>query len=58
MALDAPQDPAQEAQVIDLMKRSASISVKVASARGNETTDKYSMNGFAKALEAAAKECP
>lgn len=52
------KNPAQEAQVIDLMKRSASISIKVASARGNETTDKYSMNGFAKALEAAAKECP
>lgn len=52
------KNPAQEAQVIDLMKRSAGISIKVASARGNETTDKYSMNGFAKALEAAAKECP
>jgi invasion protein IalB len=52
------KNPAQEAQVIDLMKRSATISIKVASARGNETTDKYSMSGFAKALEAAAKECP
>jgi invasion protein IalB len=52
------KNPAQEAQVIDLMKRAASISIKVASARGNETTDKYSMSGFAKALEAAAKECP
>jgi len=52
------KNPAQEAQVIDLMKRSASISIKVSSARGNETTDKYSMSGFAKALEAAAKECP
>lgn len=52
------KNPAQEAQVIDLMKRAAGISIKVASARGNETTDKYSMNGFAKALEAAARECP
>lgn len=52
------KNPAQEAQVIDLMKRATSISIKVASARGNETTDKYSMNGFAKALEAAARECP
>jgi invasion protein IalB len=52
------KNPAQEGQVVDLMKRAATISIKVASARGNETTDKYSMNGFAKALEAAAKECP
>lgn len=52
------KNPAQEAQVIELMKRASTISVKMASARGNETTDKYSMNGLAKALEAAAKECP
>lgn len=52
------KNPAQEAQVVELMKRAATLSVKMASLRGNETTDKYSMNGFAKALEAAAKECP
>ncbi len=52
------KNPAQETQVIELMKRSAAITVKVPSLRGNETADKYSMNGFAKALEAAARECP
>ena len=52
------KNPAQEAQLIELMKRSAGITIKMASLRGNETTDKYSLSGFGKALEAAAKECP
>jgi hypothetical protein len=52
------KNPAQEAQLIEQMKRVQTISIKVASARGNETTDRYSMNGFAKAIEAVAKECP
>lgn len=52
------KNPAQEAQLIEQMKRAQNISIKVASARGNETTDRYSMNGFARAIEAVAKECP
>lgn len=52
------KNPAQEAQLIDLMKRGANITIKMASARGNETTDKYSLGGLGKALEAVAKECP
>ncbi|MFY8114822.1 MAG: hypothetical protein ACOVOC_11420 [Rhabdaerophilum sp.] len=52
------KNPAQEAQLIEQMKRAQTISIKVASVRGNETTDRYSMNGFARAIEAVAKECP
>jgi hypothetical protein len=52
------KNPAQEEQIIDQMKRAASLTVKVSSARGNESTDRYSMNGITKALEAVAKECP
>jgi hypothetical protein len=52
------KNPAQEAQVIDLMKRASTITIKVTSSRGNETSDRYSMNGLTKALEAVAKECP
>lgn len=52
------KNPAQEAQLIELMKKSAGISIKMSSARGNETTDKYSLSGFGKAIEAVAKECP
>lgn len=52
------KNPAQEAQLIEQMKRTQTITVKASSARGNESTDRYSMNGFAKAIEAVAKECP
>jgi invasion protein IalB len=52
------KNPAQEAQLIELMKKSSGITLKMSSLRGNETTDKYSLNGFGKALEAVAKECP
>lgn len=52
------KNPAQEAQVIEAMKKASTITVKVTSARGNETSDRYSMNGLTKALEAVAKECP
>ena len=52
------KNPAQENQLIELMKKAPGISIKMASARGNETTDKYSTSGFVKALEAVTKECP
>ena len=52
------KNPAQEEQIIEQMKRAASLTIKIASARGNETTDRYSMNGITRALEAVAKECP
>lgn len=52
------KNAAQEAQLIEVMKRNSALTLKMASARGNETTDKYSLNGLGKALEAVAKECP
>jgi len=32
--------------------------IKVTSARGNALTDRYSLKGFAQAVERMAKECP
>lgn len=52
------KNPAQEAQLVEAMKKGQSIIIKVKSARGNETTDTYSLTGFAQALGAVAKECP
>lgn len=52
------KNPAQEGQVLDAMKKAAVVTIKITSARGNETSDRYSMNGLTKALEAVAKECP
>ena len=52
------KNAAQEAQVIEAMKKSPELTVKVASVRGNETTDRYSLKGIGKALERVQKECP
>lgn len=52
------KNPAQEAQLIEAMKKASDLTIKAPSLRGNETTDKYSLNGFGKALERMTKECP
>jgi invasion protein IalB len=52
------KNPAQEALVLDAMRKGSEVIVKATSLKGNETTDRYSLNGFLKALERMAKECP
>jgi hypothetical protein len=51
------KNPAEEGQVIANMSRGQTMAVKVTSARGNQTTDSYSLRGFGKALEKARDEC-
>jgi hypothetical protein len=51
------KNPAEEAQAIATMARGQSVVVKAQSARGNSLTDRYSLNGFSKALEQARREC-
>ncbi|HEY8566071.1 MAG TPA: hypothetical protein VIL65_11260 [Beijerinckiaceae bacterium] len=51
------KNPAEEPQVIATMSRGQSLVVKAASIRGNQSTDRYSLNGFGPALERARKEC-
>ncbi|WP_150285897.1 hypothetical protein [Rhabdaerophilum calidifontis] len=52
------KNPAQEGQIIEAMKKAQQLTIRVKSQRGNETIDTYSLNGFAQALAAVAKECP
>ena len=52
------KNPAEEAKVVAEMARGQSLTVKVSSARGNQTTDRYSLAGFADALARVRKECP
>jgi len=52
------KNPAEEAQFIDVMKKSAKLVVKASSIKGNMTTDSYSLAGFSQALERVMKECP
>jgi hypothetical protein len=51
------KNPAEEGQAIATMAKSGTMTVKSQSARGSSLTDRYSLNGFSKALEHARKEC-
>ncbi len=51
------KNPAEEGQAIATMARSGTMTVKSQSARGSNLTDRYSLNGFTKALEHARREC-
>jgi hypothetical protein len=50
--------PAEEPQVIATMSKGSAIVLSATSARGNKTSDRYSLAGFPQALERAKKECP
>jgi hypothetical protein len=52
------KNPAEEGQAINAMSRGRDITVTVQSRRGNKLTDRYSLGGFAQALDRARKECP
>ncbi|MCG7394645.1 hypothetical protein MHY87_17205 [Microvirga sp. ACRRW] len=51
------KNPAEEGQAIATMAKGQAVLVKTQSARGSNLTDRYSLNGFSKALEQARKEC-
>jgi hypothetical protein len=51
------KNPAEEGQAIGTMSKASSVTVKAQSARGNQLTDRYSLNGFGPALERARREC-
>ena len=47
----------EESQVIAAFTKGQSIIVKTTSGRGNATSDRFSLTGFAQALERARQEC-
>jgi hypothetical protein len=51
------KNPAEEGQAIAAMGKASSVIVKTLSVRGNSLTDRYSLSGFASALDRARKEC-
>ena len=51
------KNPAEESQAITTMAKGQALTVKVQSRKGNQLTDRYSLNGFSPALERARKEC-
>jgi hypothetical protein len=48
---------AEEARLIDGMRKSSDLVVKGVSARGTQTTDRYSLKGIGQALDRVAQEC-
>jgi hypothetical protein len=51
------KNPAEESQVIAAFSKGKDVTIKATSGRGNATTDRYSLTGFAQALDRARKEC-
>jgi len=48
---------AEEARLVDALRKGKDVVVKGTSRRGNVTTDTYSLNGVSSAIDRAAQEC-
>jgi hypothetical protein len=51
------KDPAKEKDFVDSLKGGSKLVVKAPSAKGNLTTDVYSLKGLSQALDRVTKEC-
>ena len=51
------KNAAEEAQMVDTLRKGSDLVVKSESARGTKTTDTYSLKGIAQALDKVAEEC-
>jgi|SRR6185369_103172 len=51
------KNAAEEAQMVDAMRKGADLVVKSESALGTKTTDTYSLKGMGQALDKVAEEC-
>jgi invasion protein IalB len=48
---------AEEARLVDAMRKGADLTVKGTSGRGTQSTDQYSLKGLAQALDKIEQEC-
>ena len=51
------KNAAEEARMIEAMRKGADLTVKGTSGRGTQSTDQYSLKGLAQALDRAEQEC-
>lgn len=51
------KNAAEEARLIDTMRRSADAVVKATTSRGTQTSDTFSLKGISQALDRVAQEC-
>lgn len=52
------KDTNDEQKLLEALKKDKEITLKLTPAKGNVTTDRYSLTGLPQALERVAKECP
>jgi len=48
---------AEEARLIDAMRKGADMTIKGTSSRGTQSSDTFSLKGFAQAMDRVAQEC-
>jgi invasion protein IalB len=51
------KNAAEEARLVESMRKGADLMVKGTSARGTQSTDTYSLKGLAQALDRVGQEC-
>ena len=51
------QNAAEEARMVEAMRKGADVVVTGTSTRGTQSTDRYSLKGLSQALDRAAREC-
>jgi invasion associated locus B (IalB) protein len=51
------KNAAEEARMVDAMRKNGELVVKGTSARGTQSTDRYSLKGLGQALDRTAQEC-
>jgi invasion protein IalB len=51
------KNAAEEARLVEAMRKGAEVTVRGESGRGTKTIDKFSLKGVAQALDRAAQEC-
>ena len=51
------KNAAEEAKLIDTMRKGADVVIKATTARGTQTTDTFSLKGIAEAIKRAGDEC-
>lgn len=51
------KNPAEEARMVDTMRRGSDMVISGESGRGTKSTDRYALKGLAQALDRVAQEC-
>jgi invasion protein IalB len=51
------KNAAEEAKLLDAMRKSGDIAIKATTSRGTQTTDTFSLKGIAQATDRATQEC-